>query len=126
MVERDRGMRGQQFQHSQPLGCEPSGRQVVFQIECADQLGLFNEWQAEHRPWTLLEQIRILRKEALTRGVFQDDTLLSTDHVAKKRLGQLSRRCRRLAQLNFGSLAAGPGFSLDSMFLASLQNQEAS
>ena len=50
VLQRDRRLRGQQFQHRDPGGREHVRCQVVLEIEHADQLGLLHQGQAEDGP----------------------------------------------------------------------------
>ena len=92
----------------------------------AHELGLLHKGQADHRPGAPLNYVRVLRKEALTRSVLQNYTLSSADYVTKERLGQLGGCHQRLPQSNLNLVAATPGFRLDPMSFASLQDQNAS
>ena len=48
VLQRDRGLRGEQLQHRDPGRREDAGGQVVFQVEHADELGLVDQRQAEN------------------------------------------------------------------------------
>ncbi len=89
VLQRDRRLRRQQFQHRDPGGREYVRRQFVLEIEHPDQLGLLHQGQAEHRPGVLLVDIFIRRERILHHGVIEDHAFPRPDHVLKHRFGKL-------------------------------------
>src|SRR5580692_8092530 len=57
VLERNCGLRRQQLQHGNPVGCESTRSEVVLQIECACKLSLLDDRQAEDGLGTLLPHI---------------------------------------------------------------------
>ena len=60
VLERNRGLRSQQLQHRNPVRRESARSQIVLQIQCADQLRLLDDWQAEDGLGALLPHIFVL------------------------------------------------------------------
>ena len=48
ILQGDRGLRREQFQHRDPGRREDAGGQVVFEVEHTDEFGLVNQRQAEN------------------------------------------------------------------------------
>src|ERR1700724_712978 len=47
VLQRNCGLRTQQFQHGNPVRCEGAPSEVVLQIKCADKLRLLDDGQAQ-------------------------------------------------------------------------------
>ena len=89
ILQRDRRLRCQQFQHRDPGGREHVRRQLVLEIEHPDQLGLLHQGQAEDRPGVLLTDVLICRERILRQGVIKDHAFPRPDHVMEHGFGKL-------------------------------------
>src|SRR5712671_489292 len=80
VLQRDRRLRCQQFQHRDPGGREHVRCQLVFEIEHPDQLRLLHQGQAEDRPGVLLTEVLIRRERILHQGIINDHAFPRPDH----------------------------------------------
>jgi hypothetical protein len=69
ILQCDRGLRGEQLQDRDPGRREDARRQVVFEVEHADEFGLIEQRQAENGPGLALTDIGIDAKRGLGRGI---------------------------------------------------------
>ncbi len=81
VLERYCSLRGQQLQHCDPVRREGARSQIVLQLECADQLRLLDDWQAEDGPGALPLDIFVLGIHVAGRGIIEEHALLGADHV---------------------------------------------
>ena len=125
VLQRDRGLRGQQFQHREPGRREDVGRQVVLEVEHADQLGLLHQGQAEDGPGALLAEVLIRRERVRGRGVIQDHALSRPDHGVEEGFGQLGRCHRFLSERDLDRLPVGPGLRFDPRRVAPEEDEQA-
>ena len=91
VLQRDRRLRREQFQHRDPGGREHVRCQVVLEIEHPDQLGLLHQGQAEDRPRALVADVLIRRERILRRSVIKDHAFPRPDHVMEHGFGKLRR-----------------------------------
>src|SRR6266852_7787024 len=100
-------------------------RQAVFEIQDADQLGLFQQRQAKKRPWLFAAYVFISGKRVLPAGIIQDHLALSADDLLKDQHGQFRWRHRRSEKTDPDAIATAPRFRLDLVLAAVRKNQEA-
>src|SRR6266699_4810278 len=100
-------------------------RQAVFEIEDADQLGLFQQRQAKKRPCLLAAYVFISGKRVTPARVIQDHLALSADDLLKDPHGQLRRRHRRSEKTDPDAIATARRSRLDPVSAAARKNQEA-
>src|ERR1700692_4529971 len=112
VFERNRGFRSQHLQHGDPVRGEGARSQIVLQIECADELGLFDDRQAQDGSGALRPHILVLRVQVPDRSVIKDHALPRPDHVMKCRLGQVRWRDGCLSNGDHHSAVAGGGLCL--------------
>ena len=65
----DSGLRGEQFQDQDTGGSKDARRQVIFEVEHADEFGLIEQRQAENGPGLALTDIGIHPIRGLGRGI---------------------------------------------------------
>src|SRR3981189_533367 len=99
-------------------------RQAVFEIEDADQLGLFQQRQAKKRPCLLAAYVFISGKRVTPARVIQDHLALSADDLLKDPHGQLRRRHRRSEKTDPDAIATAPPSLLRSTLAAVRKNQQ--
>src|ERR1700751_1448022 len=100
-------------------------RQAVFEIQHADQLGLFQQRQAKKRPYPFAAHVFIFGKYALSAGIIEDHLALSADDLLKDQQGQFRWCQRRSEKMHPDAIAMAPRFRLDLELVAVRKNQEA-
>src|ERR1700740_2322281 len=68
VFDRNSGLRSQHLQHCDPVRGEGARSQIVLQIECADELGLFDDRQAQDGSGALRPYILLLRVQVCCRS----------------------------------------------------------
>ena len=114
------------MQHRDPGRCEDMRRQVVLEIQHADEAGLLHQGQAEDRPGVLLTDVHIRRELVWGRGVIQHHTLLRAEDVVEDGLRYLRGRCSRLSETDLDPVTGSCGFRCDSQRVTSRKDQEPS
>src|SRR5260370_9923887 len=84
VLQRDRCLRRQQFQHCNPIRSEGMRGQGVFQVEQAGQLSLPQQWQAEQRSGWPATQLIVLGEEIWVRGIIEDHAFPAAQHIPKE------------------------------------------
>src|SRR6266496_5199143 len=100
-------------------------RQAVFEIQYADQLGLFQQRQAKKRPCLFAAYVFILGERVLLARVTQNHLALSVDDLLKDQHGQFRWRHRRSEKTDPDAIATAPRFRLNLVLAAVRENQEA-
>src|ERR1700756_5131769 len=75
ILQRDAGLRGQQFQHRDASRREGARSQIVLEVQCADELGLLDQREAEYRAGPSLPHVRIFGEQSRRGGVIEDYAL---------------------------------------------------
>ena len=115
IFQRDRGLRGQQFQHGDPVRRENVRGQVVFEIEHAHQLGLFDQRQTENRSGVLLTEYSSA-ENGFSEASSENHALLGPDDIMQDRIGQVRGGHERLSQRWTSTVSpASRGFRLDPL-----------
>jgi hypothetical protein len=115
------GLRGEQFQDR-----EDARRQVIFEVEHADEFGPIEQRQAENGPDSALTDMGIHAKRGLGRGIVQNNNLAGTRDVMQHRLGQHALGHSLVDQTYGHGIATGRSFRLDTRLLPARQNQQRS
>src|SRR5882757_8060069 len=98
-------------------------RQAVFEIEDADQLGLFQQRQAKQRSNPLAAHVFIFGKHALFSGVIENNLTLSANDLLKNQQGQFRRRHRRFDKTDPDTIATARRSRLDSVSAVARKEQ---
>src|SRR5262249_42173448 len=72
ILQRDRGLRGEQLQHRDPSGRENARGQGVLEVENPYQLALVEQRHAENGTSMVLPDVRIGGKRILSRGIVEN------------------------------------------------------
>src|SRR5882672_8089868 len=83
VLQRNRGLGGEQLQYRASRGREHAGGQVILEVEHADQCGLLDQGQTENGTEAILANVLIAGKRALRRGIVQNHTLVCPYDVVK-------------------------------------------
>src|SRR6201993_3090672 len=118
VFDRNRGLRSQHLQHCDPVRGEGARSQIVLQIECADEAGLFDDRQAQNGSGALRPHILVLRVQVRGRSIIEDHTLPCPDDVLKRGLGKFILCDGRLSNGEVGSAGADGGGCLDLRLVA--------
>ncbi len=85
VLQRDRGLGRQDLQHGHPLGGEGVGRQIVLEIERADQARVTDYGQTQDRPDSVAMDIAVVPVRIRRRCVFEHHPFARADHVVEHR-----------------------------------------
>ena len=118
-------MRGQQLQHRHPARREGVRRQIVLEIECADELRLFDDGQAQDGSGVLLPDILVIRIQVPDRSIIKDHALPRPDHVVKRGLRESRRTYGYLSNRDLDSAVAGGGLRHDLRLVAPEKDEQA-
>src|SRR5271166_6299371 len=88
ILERDRRLRGEELQHRDPSRGKGPRREVVLEVEHADELGLIDQGQAENGTRLALADVGVGSKRRLGRGIVENDALAGAQDIVKDRLRQ--------------------------------------
>ena len=124
ILQRDRGLRGQQRQHRTPGRREDVRRQGVFEIEHAGEPGLVEQRYAEDGPGVLRAHVRIGGKRVRGRGIVEQHAVPRADDILDDGLGQRRRGHGLVCQTHDDGVAAGRGFRRDAQLVAARQDQQ--
>src|SRR5260370_19303722 len=83
VLQRDRCLRRQQFQHCNPIRSEGMRGQGVFEVEQAGQLSLPQQWASEQRSGWPATQIIGLEEEIGARGIIEDHAFPAAQYIAE-------------------------------------------
>ena len=92
VLQRDRGLRSEEAQDGDPIRREDVRGELVLEVEHADELGLLDEREAQHRARLPAAEVVVAREGIGADGVVDDDALARPQDVAHDRVGQLIRR----------------------------------
>ncbi len=126
VFERNRGLRSQHLQHCDPVRGEGARSQIVLQIECADELGLFEDRQAQDGSGVLRPHILVLRVQVRGRSIIEDHTLPCPDDVLKRGLRKFILCDGCLSNGDLDSAVAGGGFCLNLRLVVPEKDEETS
>src|SRR5208337_1116873 len=73
VLDGDRRLRGEEFQHRDPRWREGPRREVVLEVEHADELGLVDQGQAKNGMRLALTDVRVSSKRGLGRCIVEND-----------------------------------------------------
>src|ERR1700758_813427 len=126
VFERNRGLRSQHLQRCDALRGEDARSQIVLQIECADEVGLFDDRHAQDGPGALLPHILVLRVQVRGRSIIEDHTFPRPDDVLKRGLGKFILCDGCLSNSDLDSAVAGGGVCLNLRLIAPEKDEETS
>src|ERR1700728_1221241 len=112
VLQRDRGLGGEELQERYPRRREGATGQVVLEVNHAVKLALIDQGQAENGAGLPLPDVGVFAKCGPGRGIVESDTLPGAQDVMERRFRQRSRACLLIAQLHYHRVAAGCGFRL--------------
>ena len=124
IFQRDRGLRGEQLQHRDTGWREHPRGQAILQIQNADELGLFNERQAENGPTMTVADVRVFGKRGPGRGVVEYDVVPGALDIGQHRLRQRDCRHGLVAHTHDHFVAARRGLRRDPQLGSARQSQQ--
>ena len=83
----DRRCRGKQLEDGHSRRGERVRREAVFQVQQPEQPGLFEQREAEHRPWAVPANILVGGEWILTGCVVQENAFFGPKDIMKNRTG---------------------------------------
>src|SRR5262249_36340610 len=86
VLQRHRGLRGEQSQDRDAVRGEDTRGQVVLEVEDSREPALLQQRQTEHRAGTSVAYVSIRREDGMHGGIVQDDALLRPQDVTHNRL----------------------------------------
>ena len=126
ILQRDRGLRGEQLQHRYARWGKHAGREAVLEVEHADQLCLGEQGQAENRARPPLTDVRISGERGLGRGIIEDHAFPGTQDIMENGLRQRGPDHRMIVKPHEDRVAAGCGFGREPWLALAHQNEQAS
>ncbi len=124
VLERDRGLRGQEGKELDAGWREHVRGDVVLEVQHADKRALFHERQAEYRPGVPPADILIRGKRIVRQGIVQNHPFPRAGDITDDRLRKLNRGIGCFAQTNNHGAAAGVRFRLDRQFVTARQHEQ--
>ena len=112
VLQRGRGLGGEQLQHCDLVGREHTWSQVVLEVEQGDYLALLDERQAEYGTSGRGTEVLVVRKRIRTPGVAENHDLVGMHHVVDDRCRQRRRFDRSPRPIHDDVVAGGCGLRL--------------
>jgi ribose/xylose/arabinose/galactoside ABC-type transport system permease subunit len=100
VLQRDRGLRGEQLQHRDPGRDKDPGSEIVLEVEHTNELALIEQRQAENGAGLVPADIGIRGKRVRVHGIVENDALPGALDKVKNQLRQHGRGHRLIAQLH--------------------------
>src|SRR5580658_4355904 len=126
ILQRNCGLRSQQFQHGNAVRSEGAGSQVVFEKKHAGKLRLVDDWQAQEGLGVIPPHIFVLCIHVIGGGIIQERSLQGPDHVMQRGLGEIGRRNGRLSNGNLDAARASGCLGFDSWLATPKQDEQTS